>query len=142
MKKVLLAGMAVLALGSVAHAFTGLDTQNCMPLAEKRRIANLPANRILRAYTAYIYSKVCHDVREGYVVQFVNDIELGWAEKAVSAVVEQATAQDTSIDTDVQWQNALREANRWPTNFDLCRIRLGELMAMSPEPVYTVTKPQ
>jgi hypothetical protein len=109
--------------------------------AEKARIAALPVNRVLNGYSYYADVKRCHDVRNGYLVQYINDPELERATVAVKAIVEKATAEDTTVDTDVQWQKALAYANTLPMDRTDCQYWLSQLFAMSPVPGYTTAKP-
>jgi len=108
---------------------------------EQARIANLPINRLFRGYQFYVHVKFCNEVREGYLVQYVNDAEMIRAEKAIKSVVDQSTTDDTSIDTDNVWKQAIAAVQGKPANINLCQHSLGQLLNLSPTAVYTVAKP-
>ena len=55
---------------------------------EQARIANLPINRLFRGCQFYAHVKFCNEVREGYLVKYVNDAELVRAEKAIKSIVD------------------------------------------------------
>jgi hypothetical protein len=108
---------------------------------EQARLGRLPTNRLFNSYRLYAYVKFCNDVRQGYLVQYINDLELDRADKAIKAVVAQITKEDTSINTDDIWEKALRSlAGRYAEDA-VCRNALNQLFKMSPEPVYTIPKP-
>ena len=67
-----------------------------------------PINRLFRGYQYYAHVKFCNDVREGYLVKYVNDVELERAEIAIKAIVAQTTKEDATIDTDDVWKKALK----------------------------------
>ena len=100
-----------------------------------------PVNRLFRGYQYYAHVKFCNQVREGYLVKYVNDLEMERAEKAIKALVDKTTAEDTSIDTDYVWKEALKAVKGKYANDVLCRNSLVELFNLSPEPVYPITKP-
>ena len=100
-----------------------------------------PINRLYRGYQRYGFVKFCNHVREGYLVKYVNDVEMERAEIAIKAIVEQTTKEDTAIDTDDVWKKALkalsgRYAEEWA-----CKSELANLFKASPQPVYQIAKP-
>jgi hypothetical protein len=119
---------------------------------KRRAIAEAkPGNKLLRAYSNYIYLKLCHDVREGYVVQYVNDQEMERVDSTTKRIVEAATKEDASINTDDVWNAALTQNNRELTKSGgitmgvvqaVCRWRLDLLFNASATPVYPIAKPQ
>ncbi|HEY1475745.1 MAG TPA: hypothetical protein VGF53_16840 [Pseudolabrys sp.] len=108
---------------------------------EQARVANLPINRLFRGYQFYVHVKFCNEVREGYLVQYVNDAEMIRAEKAIKSIVEQATKDDTAINTDEVWKKALAAVQGKSASISLCQYSLGQLLNLSPAAVYTITKP-
>lgn len=104
--------------------------------------------RLLNGYRFYAHVKWCHDVRDGYLVQYVNDAELARARTAIKALVEQTTTEEMSIKTDDVWQQALnsiaghlRQDNSVDGFIEACQHSLRELFKLSPVPVYTIPKP-
>ena len=108
---------------------------------EQARIANLPINRLYRGYQLYALVKFCNEVREGYLVQYVNDTEMVRAKKAIKSIVDQAIKDDTTIDTDDVWKQALAAVQGKSASINFCQYALGELFNLSPTAIYTVAKP-
>jgi crotonobetainyl-CoA:carnitine CoA-transferase CaiB-like acyl-CoA transferase len=108
---------------------------------EQARVANLPINRVFRGYQFYAHVKFCNDVREGYLVQYVNDAEMMRAEKAIKSIVEQATKDDTTINTDDVWKQALEAVQGKPASISFCQQSLAQLLNLSPTTVYSIAKP-
>jgi hypothetical protein len=107
---------------------------------EEARQAALPINRLLTSYRLFHYVSVCNEVREGYFVKYVNDVELERARKVVKAIANQATKDDSSIDTDYVWQQAIKST--FPqVNDVVCRNSLVQLINSSPTSVWNVEKP-
>ena len=101
-------------------------------------------NRIYRAYSLYIVVKWCHDVREGYLVRYLNDVELRRAEEAVKAVVQQAEKEVLMAEneTDILWDLADQNSGGVPITLDLCQHQFyPALLAMSPKPSVSISKP-
>ena len=102
------------------------------------------ADKLLEGYRRYIVVKYCHDVREGYLVQNINDAELSRAEQAIKAIVDKAKADDAPVDTDKQWNRAMNHVRRLnvPVSIDWCQRAKNELFRLSPQPVITIAKPE
>jgi hypothetical protein len=101
----------------------------------------LPINRLLNSYRFYIYSAICNQVREGYLVQYVNDVELVRARNAVKAIQAQALKDDPSIDIDYVWKAALKDPVGRYVLESKCRSTLVQLINDSPKSAWTVEKP-
>lgn len=100
-----------------------------------------PINRLYRGYQYYAHIKFCNEVREGYLVKYVNDVELERAEIAIKAIVAQTTKEDAAIDTDDVWKKALKAVVGQYAEADVCKNSLVQLFKMSPQPVYQIAKP-
>jgi membrane protein involved in colicin uptake len=100
-----------------------------------------PENQILSAYTLYVKTKYCNEIRQGYLVQLVNDAELDRATTVVGAVVKKAKTADPSIDTDAIWANARNAAIGFSATEGSCRGSLGQIMSISPVDPYNIQKP-
>ena len=110
--------------------------------AEKDAWDRTPLGRVFNSYFNYATLKLCYDVRQGYEVVYINDYELGRAEEAVKAIVKDATARDSSINTDEQWQKAVRAPKIGYLTRDYCQMMKDQLLRMSPVAVYHVDKPE
>jgi hypothetical protein len=108
---------------------------------EQARIQALPINRLRNGYRWFAYVTICHQVREGYLLQYVNDVELARAHDAVKAIEARAVADDSSIDTDRVWQAALDDPMHPYVIESACRRALVWLLDASPQSVWTVEKP-
>lgn len=116
--------------------------KNAELAAAEAKIQALPVNRLLNGYMAFGYVRFCHESREGYLVQYVNDVELKKAERAVKAIVEQTTKEDPSLDTDRVWQEAQSFNNGRHLNEGMCREALMDLFKRSPVALHSTDKPQ
>lgn len=105
-----------------------------------------PVNVIFRAYTMYIFASVCNEIREGYLVKYVNDVELEKAKVAVKAIVAKAKEQQPDVDTDLAWKEAQKEHDRLGNltghSIDYCQRQLNSLINASPVPLYGPAKPE
>ena len=61
-----------------------------------------------QAYFNYMVVKRCYDVRLGYQLVYINEVELERAKEAVSAIETSAVQADSSIDTGNTWQEGVR----------------------------------
>lgn len=115
--------------------------QAAVEAKEQARIANLPINRLFRGYQFFAHVKWCNDIREGYLVKYVNDVELERAHVAIKAIADKATKDDASINTDEVWQKALDGVRGMYGSIPSCQNSLNQLLNMSPTPVITIAKP-
>jgi len=99
---------------------------------EQARIGNLPINRLFRGYQLYVNVKFCKVVREGYLVQYVNDAEMARAEKAIRSIANQATKDDTTINTDDVWKQAVKTVQDKEASVSFCKQSLAQLLNRSP----------
>jgi hypothetical protein len=96
---------------------------------------------VQQGYAAYIDVRWCHEVREGYAVQYVNDVEMQRAEVAIRAIVEKGKNEYSAINTDVLWQEADRSIIGKPISLSYCRTWFQTLLKLSPIPAVRVEKP-
>ncbi|MBR0879129.1 flagellar biosynthesis GTPase FlhF [Bradyrhizobium barranii subsp. barranii] len=112
--------------------------------AEEDRQQRLPVNRMVNAYAAYIFVRVCHESRDGYLVQYVNDAEMERAEKAVRAAVDKLMTEDPSIDKARAWDDARAYARgtKIAASIEFCQMQLGKLYSLSPVAPYQFGRPE
>jgi hypothetical protein len=115
--------------------------QQAAQAKEEARIAALPINRLLTGYRLYNYVSICNQVREGYLVKYVNDIELERARQVVKGIADKATQDDPSINTDDVWAKAQKNPIAPQVNENICHTSLVQLINSSPKPVFSVAKP-
>jgi hypothetical protein len=96
---------------------------------------------VRNAYTLYIQLRWCHDVRDGYAVKYVNDVEMQRAETALKAIVKEQKVKEPGMNTDALWQQANDSVGGSLIGLDVCHFRLRKLMDMSPVPAIRVEKP-
>jgi len=109
--------------------------------AEAIRVANLPSSRIVNAYRLYTMVKYCNQVREGYLVKYVNDVEMERAEVVIRAIVNKAKSEDPSVDTDKLWSQAQQATNGQMASQSYCEMYYNQLLHMSPVSPYNIRKP-
>lgn len=121
---------------------SGMEVEN-IAKEEVRRLERTPPFRLFNGYRLYIYIQWCHRTREGYLVQYVNDIELARAEMAIKAIKAQAIADEPNLGPadDEVWKKALQSLVGAPLFPETCQQSLGQLFDMSPAPVYSIDKP-
>lgn len=115
--------------------------KNAQRAAEEEKVQALPVNRLLNGYTAFGYVRFCHESRQGYLIQYVNDFEMQKAERAVKAIVAQTTKEDPSLDTDKVWREAQSINSGRHLNEGMCREALVDLFKRSPVPLQSTDKP-
>jgi hypothetical protein len=108
---------------------------------EEARIQAMPINRLLNGYRFLIYVSVCYQVRQGWLVVWVNDVELKRAHDAAKAIEAQALKDDPSIDSDYVWQAARKDPVNSHVLEGVCRRALVQLINDSPKSAWTVEKP-
>jgi hypothetical protein len=93
--------------------------------------ARKPANRLLTGYKRYAFVKYCNEVRQGYALVYVNDIELARARTAVKAIEDDVVREDSSIVTDAVWKLANTQIKGEYVDQYTCQLRLNELLQQS-----------
>jgi hypothetical protein len=101
----------------------------------------LPRNQVRKAYSLYIMLRWCHEVRSGYAVKYINDVEMQRVETALMAILKKQKENEPGMNTDALWQQADKETAGKPIVMDACRWWLQQLIDMSPVPVVRVEKP-
>jgi hypothetical protein len=100
-----------------------------------------PVNRLFRGYQYFGHVRFCHESRDGYLVQYVNDAEMEKAQRTIKDLVAQTTKEDPSIDTDDLWRKALNALKGAPSEQVQCQNSLIRLFKLAPTPVYSTEKP-
>jgi hypothetical protein len=104
-----------------------------------------PANLRLfltRSYARYIFVQWCNQVRDGYLVVYVNESEAKWAKRAINAIQTGVTEQDSSIDTKKLWDEAWSVVRRTMNpDRDTCQFQLTKLVNQSGINVFKIEKP-
>jgi hypothetical protein len=117
--------------------------------AEKaKRDHDQAVNLLSNGYAFFAHIQWCHDVREGYLSQYINDAELERAQTAIKAIVDKAKGMDATINTDDVWQLGLDRARPFMKMRDdgngfseTCHWSLSQLFQLSPALVYSIQKP-
>ena len=87
-----------------------------------------PDNKLLVSYKQYAYIKYCNEIRQGYLIVFINDIELDRARTAVKAIEIDVLNEKDDIDTDAIWERADSEIRGQFVNRDQCQSELNRLL--------------
>ena len=98
---------------------------------------------LLVGYRFYALVKYCHEIREGYLSVYINNVEMRRADKAIRAIVQKAVSEYNSIDTDKIWNLALRQANNQPISRSYCEMQYYQaLLNASPIDPLNIRKPK
>jgi hypothetical protein len=100
-----------------------------------------PENRMIRAYRFYSNIAFCNQIRQGYALVWINDLELERAKIAVKAIEKSLLAEEPDLDTRTLWQVALSQARGWQANQASCNIAYADLRSLSPVNIYPIQKP-
>jgi hypothetical protein len=76
----------------------------------------------------------------GYLLVFVNDIELDRARQAVKASERQLQEKDPNLNTTAIWNEASKQTSL-PIGPDQCKRTLGNLLNSSPKGAFQVPRP-
>ena len=93
-----------------------------------------PINRLRQSYFDYMVVKRCYDLRLGYQLVYVNEVERERARAAISAIEISILGEDSSIDKDGAWQAAARaiEASNQYLERNFCQQTYNELLSAAP----------
>jgi hypothetical protein len=105
------------------------------------RESKRPVNQLLMAYKLYSHVQFCNEVRQGYMVVWINEVELERARQATKAIEKVALAENPDLDTDALWRKAKEAAKGFRAWDWSCRAVFSELLAMSPVSPYKSEKP-
>jgi hypothetical protein len=104
-----------------------------------------PKSQLFVAYKLYAFAQFCHQLRQGYVVVYINDVEMERLRVVTKAIERRALVDDADLNTDALWRSAHETAmtknSGWYGTEATCRQAKNELMNMSPVSVYTYQKP-
>jgi hypothetical protein len=103
-----------------------------------------PHGQIRTAYGLYIGLKWCHDTRDGYLVKYINDVEMERVETAIKAIVNKWMPLEPGLGMSIDslWQQAERSIAGRPVSESFCQAWFLQLMAMSPVPAIRVERPR
>lgn len=93
--------------------------------------ARKPRNRLQRAYWLYMYARGCHQARQGYVVVWLNDVQLERARNSIKAIEQGVVQEDPSIDPTEEWKRVteIQPTGVWEHE---CPRMFNELLALAP----------
>lgn len=88
------------------------EMERLRKMEEERRAAQAaeakemrkPINRLRRAYSQYMYVRSCYRERQGYLVVWINDIEMERARGAVTLIENEVLNEEATIDTAAVWK--------------------------------------
>jgi hypothetical protein len=110
------------------------DDQNCIITqkdlndAEKTLESLENTDALQTAYKNYAIVKYCNEIRQGYVMVYINEIETPRARSAVKAIEYNAVAKDRNLDTDAFWKRTLSEIGGARISRDSCQFALQQLL--------------
>jgi hypothetical protein len=101
---------------------------------EARIEAAKPVSRLKQAYSSYMVVKRCYDMRLGYQLVYINDVELERARGAVNAIEASILKEESSINTTEAWQESVQwiEASKQPVEQYFCQRTYNDLLNAAP----------
>jgi hypothetical protein len=120
------------------------DEQRRLEIEAQKRAeieARKPENRLIKAYQLYSNVQFCNQLRQGYMVVWVNDLELERARAATKAIEKSILVEQPGLNTNNLWQTALANAKGWQAYQRSCDQAYSNLLSMSPVNVYPLQKP-
>jgi hypothetical protein len=128
-------------MSKLIDSYRGKQEELKQAKAEAARQAALPHNRVINAYSLYARVAFCNEVREGYMLQYVNDPEFYRAKIAIKAIVAAALKEDPSLNTDDLWNKDRQAAGGFHASQSYCQLALNQLLNASPVNPYSIQKP-
>lgn len=128
MKRIsVLAALACIAAGPASAEYNGYS------------IGRAPATKVeeqtewlYSAYRHYAYLKFCNEVRQGYAVVYVNDIELDRARTKIKNIEDDSLNFAKDISTVDLWKKAVESIDGKPVDSGSCHAALRGLMMKYP----------
>jgi hypothetical protein len=121
----------------MAACFPGLQEI----IAEAGRRGGSPkAAELFRLYRQWMFVQFCNQVREGYAMVFVNDIELERARKAVKAIEAKLKADDPDLNPTQVWNDAGRKS-QISVGPEQCQRTLANLLNSNPLGAFEFQRP-
>jgi uncharacterized protein YecT (DUF1311 family) len=105
-------------------------------LEEKKRAAEAvaieaakPENQLFRGYKLYAFIKYCNEIRQGYEMVYINDVEMERARHKIEGIEKDALAaiDDKDFDTRALFNKAVRSNAGSFVNYQICHFQLAEL---------------
>jgi hypothetical protein len=103
--------------------------------------ARKPENRLVKTYEFYAKVQFCNQVRQGYAMVFVTDVEMQRARVATKTIEKDLLTEEPSLNTDKAWQQALANVQGWRAFRETCQGSYMALLRLSPIDMYPIQKP-
>jgi hypothetical protein len=107
----------------------------------RQRNVSLKAAQLFDVYRSWIYISACNEIRSGYLVVFVNDIELQRARAAVKAIEKKLQSEDQNLDMTEIWNEAGKPI-RMSIGQAQCQRTLANLLYSNPNGAFQVLRPK
>jgi hypothetical protein len=124
--------------GQLAHATQQAQDESKRQREKAREEAMIeaakPINQLKQAYFAYLIVKRCYDVRLGYLLVYINEVEMERARLAVSAIEISILKEDPSIDKNNAWEETVRLINSSNVHVEqyFCQKTYNDLLNAAP----------
>jgi hypothetical protein len=126
--KSVLAALACMAIGAA-------NAQTISPYS----LGHPPTNKVedqtewlFSGYRHYAYLKFCNEIRQGYAMVYVNDIELDRARTKIKDIEDDSLAVAHDLDTNALWNKAVSSIKGMHADPGTCRATLQGLMMKYP----------
>ena len=104
-----------------------------IPFMHVQSTSPLPSNAskeaLLNAYRVYAIVKYCNSIRKGYLVTYVNDIELGRAREKIKLIEAPYIAESNNLDVRRLYDAAAGSTSGYPINGQVCQFVLRQLLS-------------
>jgi peptidoglycan hydrolase-like protein with peptidoglycan-binding domain/uncharacterized protein YecT (DUF1311 family) len=88
-----------------------------------------PENQLFRAYRLYAFIKYCNELRQGYVMIYINDVEMDRAREKIEGIEKDSLAaiNDKDFDTTALFGKAVTANRGLYANYQSCHFELSNL---------------
>jgi hypothetical protein len=84
---------------------------------------------LMSAYRVYAVLKSCNVTRQGYLVTYVNDIELGRAREKITLIEAPYLVENKNLNTDALYAEAAKSVMGFIIDRQICQFSLTQLLS-------------
>jgi hypothetical protein len=84
---------------------------------------------LTNAYRVYAIVKYCNSTRQGYLVTYVNDVELDRARDKIKLIEAPYIAENKNLDTSGLFGEAVKSVGSFVINQQICHFALSQLLS-------------
>ncbi|WP_316186622.1 hypothetical protein [Bradyrhizobium sp. SZCCHNRI2014] len=114
-----------------AERWRKAEQERQLATAARAQEMRKPINRLRTAYEQYMYVTSCHRAREGYLVVWINDVEMDRARQAVTRLEKEILREDSTINVDEVWNEIAKIKPSTVYEYN-CKPAYNELIMAAP----------